>query len=334
MSLYNSIRLIVNAFLVLLIVLTIIWFLIERRKDKLDKRLKKYTINQEENSHSLFDVITNTFYSWRSAFGHLLKKSSSLKKYALKYEKFIDKRKSKMEAMDYVSTKFILAFLLIFVLIVSNVLQNSQAELYQIAIAFLLGFYSLDVILIGKKKYVLHEMENDLLKAITIMNNAFKSGRSIVQTIDIVGHELDGPLKDEFIMMHHDLEYGLDIQTVFERMEKRVDLKEIGYIKTSLTILNQTGGNIVSVFSSIEKTVFNNKKLKDELKNLSAASKALYRLLSFIPLIFVLLIYVLDPTYFIPLFNTTLGIIILILLIALYISYILVVRKIIRLKEY
>ena len=154
-------------------------------------------------------------------------------------------------------------------------------------------------------------MENDLLKAITIMNNSFKSGRSIYETIEIVAKEIDGPLKKEFILMHRDMEYGLDIESVFDRFNKRVNLKEVGYITTSLTILNKTGGNIVSVFSSIEKTVFSNKKLKDELNNLSAASKALYRILVIIPIIFSLIIYILDPNYFIPLITSTLGLIIL-----------------------
>ena len=61
--------------------------------------------------------------------------------------------------------------------------------------------------------------------------------------------------------MYEDLEYGLEIEAVFKRFSLRVDLKEVKYITTSLTILNKTGGNIVDVFSSIEKTVFNNKKL-------------------------------------------------------------------------
>ena len=64
------------------------------------------------------------------------------------------------------------------------------------------------------------------------------------------------------------------------------------------------------MFSSIEKTVFNNKKLEDELHNLSAASKALYRILIFIPIVFTFVIYILDNNYFNPLFTNPLGILI------------------------
>ncbi len=335
MSFYDSIRLIINVVLVLIVIIVIIWFFLELRREKLNKRLNNYTINSKSEQNSFFDLIQNSYIKWRSMISSKLKKSKSLVNYSQRYEKFIDKNKpGAMDKMDYVSTKYILSFLAIIILIISDVIQNRELTFLQIIVAFSLGFFSLDVFLISRKRYVKYLMENDLLKAITIMNNSFKSGRSIYETIHIVATEIDGPLKEEFILMERDLDYGLEIETVFQRFNRRVNLKEVGYITTSLTILNKTGGNIVAVFSSIEKTVFNNKKLQDELRNLSAASKALYRLLVFIPLVFVLIIYILDPTYFMPLFNTTLGLIILSIIITIYITYIIVVKKIIKLKEY
>ena len=335
MSFYDSIRFIINIILVLNVVGIIIWFLLEFRREKLSKRLNNYTINNDIDSNSFFDIIQNTYIKWRSMLSNRLKKSKSLVNYSLKYEKFIDKNKpGAMDKMDYVSTKFILSLLAIIILIISDVIQNREINFLQIVVAFSLGFFSLDIFLFSKRRYVNYLMENDLLKAITIMNNSFKSGRSIYETIHIVATEIDGPLKEEFILMERDLDYGLEIETVFQRFNKRVNLKEVGYITTSLTILNKTGGNIVSVFSSIEKTVFNNKKLQDELRNLSAASKALYRLLVVIPLIFILIIYILDPTYFMPLFSTPLGLVIISIIIIIYISYIIIVKKIIKLKEY
>lgn len=333
MSLYDSIKLIVNIILVMVFVIFIIWFLKEIRINKLNKRINCYSIASDNMRHSLFDIITNYFLNIRKKISKLLSKSAYLNKYSLKYEKYIDKRVSRMIPMDYVSSKFILGLLFIFILIVSSVIQNDTITFPKIFVAFTLGFFSLDVILLSKKKIIKHQMKNDLLKAITIMNNSFKSGRSIVQTIKIVSDEIDGPLKDEFKKMYEDLSYGLEIEAVFERFNSRVNLKEVKYITTSLAILNKTGGNIVDVFASIEKTVFNNKKLEDELHNLSAASKALYRILVVVPFIFTLIIYVLDSTYFSPLFTNPLGILVIVLIVLLYVLYIIIVKKIIKVRE-
>ncbi len=335
MSLYDSIKIIVNIILIMVFIIFVIWFLKQIRINKLNKRINTYTItNVLDNRHSLFDIITKCIIGVRERFSKDLAKSTFLKKYSLKYEKYIDKKKPGIHnPMDYISLKFILSILAIFILIVSCVIQNTDIDFLKIIVASCLGFFSLDVILLSKGTIIKHQMKNDLLKAITIMNNSFKSGRSIVQTIKIVSDEIDGPLKEEFKKMYEDLSYGLEIEAVFARFNARVDLKEIKYITTSLTILNKTGGNIVDVFASIEKTVFNNKKLEDELHNLSAASKALYRILVFIPLIFTIVIYLLDSTYFMPLLSSPLGIAIIFLIVVLYILYIIIVKKIIKVKE-
>lgn len=334
MSLYDSIKLTVNIILIMIFIIFIVWFLRQVKINKLNKRVNTYTITSDDNRHSLFDIITNFVVNTRKKLSKSLSKSAYLKKYSLKYEKYIDKKKPGIhDPMEYVATKFILSIFAIFILIVSTVLQNDSISFIKIFIAFCLGFFSLDIMLLSRGKYVEHQMKNDLLKAITIMNNSFKSGRSIVQTIKIVSDEIDGPLKEEFKKMYEDLSYGLEIEAVFSRFNARVNLKEVKYITTSLTILNKTGGNIVDVFSSIEKTVFNNKKLEDELHNLAAASKALYRILVFIPIIFTVIIYILDNSYFMPLFTNPLGIVIIAVIVVIYILYIVIVKRIIKVKE-
>ena len=335
MSFYDSIKLIVNIMMILMALVFIIWFLKEIRYTKLNERLNKYTIINNSHRHSLFDIIKNGVTRFREKVSKILYKSNYFKKYSLKYEKFIDKNKDEItDPMDYVSIKFILSFVFVIILIISEVIQNDHITISKFIIAFTLGYFALDIFLLSKRKYVNRQMKNDLLKAITIMNNSFKSGRSIIQTIEIVSREIDGPLKEEFMLVYHDLEYGLELEEAFKRFNSRVDLKEMNYITTSLTILNKTGGNIIDVFSSIEKTVFNNQKLEDELRNLSASSKALYHILVFVPIVFILVIYLLDPTYFMPLFTNSLGIIIIFIIFIIYITYIVLVKKIIKIKEY
>ena len=334
MSLYDSIKLVVNIVLIMVILVFVVWFIRQIKISKLNKRINSHTITSDDNRHSLSDVIYNFVVNTRKKLSKELSKSNYLKKYSLKYEKYIDKRKPGIhDSMEYVAAKFICAFIGIIILIISSALQNDAITLGKIIISFSLGFFAVDILLLSKDKIVEHQMKNDLLKAITIMNNSFKSGRSIIQTVKIVSDEIDGPLKEEFKKMYEDLSYGLEIEAVFSRFNSRVNLKEVKYITTSLTILNKTGGNIVDVFSSIEKTVFTNKKLDDELHNLSASSKALYRILVFIPLVFTLLIYLLDSSYFMPLFSSALGIMIIATIIVLYIVYIILVKRIIKVKE-
>ena len=103
-----------------------------------------------------------------------------------------------------------------------------------------------------------------MLRAIIIMNNAFKSGKSTIQAVEIASKKLAKPISSEFKRMHQEMKYGLSVDVVFDRFAKRINLEEAEYLSSSLTILNRTGGNIVAVFNSIEKTLFDKMKLKEE----------------------------------------------------------------------
>lgn len=336
MSFYDSLKIIVNLSIIIIIGIIIWWFCKERRINKLEKRLGKYALETRKNQeYSLFDYLSDFYIRTQNKLNKILKKSQVLKDYSKKYEKYINRRKDhKSDPMNYIAAKFICSIILLILVIFTDALQNANFDLLRMMLALLIGFYIPDVILLSRKLLVKKSLENDLLKAVTIMNNSFKSGRSIMQTIEIVADELEeGPLKKEFKQMVIDLNYGLTFEEVFRRLEDRIKLEELKYISTSLSILNKTGGNIVKVFSSIEKTFFNNRKLDEELKNLTASSKFLYHVLTFIPIIFTILIYLLDPTYFNPLFTNIIGYIILFIVIMLYVSYIFVVKKVINIKE-
>ena len=321
--------------LLFMLALMFYYYLLLRRKISINKRLLKYSVYHEDNSPKLFDNIGSLITRFIQKISKLLYKSKFLTKYSLKYQKYINKEnKDYIDKMDYVSEKLIIGIIFLLIIFVFEIIKNQNVSYLQMIMSFLIGFYTVDIFLISKNKLLKRERENDLLKAITIMNNSFKSGRSIMQSIELVSKELDSPLGLEFKKMYVDLTYGLSLDVVFQRFEDRVKLNDVKYITTSLTILNNTGGNIVKVFESVEKTFFNNKKLSDELKNLTASSKFLYYVLLFIPIIFIILIYILDNTYFNPLFESTLGILIMITCLVLYITYIIVVKKVMKLGDY
>ena len=164
------------------------------------------------------------------------------------------------------------------------------------------------------------------------MNNAFKAGKSTIQAVEIASNSLPKPISIEFRRIYQDLSFGISSDVAFNRFAKRVNLEEARYISSSLTILNKTGGNIINVFSSIERTLFDKKSLETELHNSTSASNLVVKVLMIIPIIFVMIIYILSPGYFSPLFTSPLGFIILIVMWIMFIIYIYLLNKIMKVK--
>ncbi len=332
---YNTYVFIIQILIIITLLVVAIFLMKLTVASRYERRIKKYAIDSiYDTSASYFDRANYIYLKIRSKLSNHLKKIKIFNTYSLKYEKYTDKTKIiPEEAMDYISLKILAGIAFLLVVIVSDVLRYKQMTFIQLFGSFLLGFFIPDLFLIAKKKLLEITIKNDILKAVIIMNNAFKSGRSTMQAIQIVSEELTGPISNEFKKMYIDLTFGLSLEDVFARFSKRVNIEEVKYITTSLTILNKTGGNIVKVFSSIERSFFNSRKMEEELKSLTASAKAIHKILVGIPIFLYVIIFFLNPTYFIPMFQNPIGIIIMLLIVILYITYIFIIRKIMDIKE-
>ena len=325
---------IVQTIIMIILALVIFYLIIYNKTLNLERRISKYSIEAiKDDSVSLFDFLSKFYNDLVVGLSSKLRKSHFLRNYASKYNKYITYENEKtVSNMDYVSNKFYISFAFIFVIFLARIIEGVMPSYYDILISGLLGFFVLDIYFkitdyIKKKK-----VEQDLLNAIIIMNNAFRSGRSTIQAIEIVSKELTGPIKQEFKKMHLEISYGLSLDVVFDRFSKRVDSEEVDYITSSLSILNKTGGNIIKVFASIEKMLFNKRKLKQEMKSLTSSANMLSKMLLFMPFVFVILISLLNPNYFMPLINTTLGNIILFFIIGIYVLYVIIVNRIMKVR--
>ena len=316
----------VEGMLLGLIIVLIVFVLAAKRSFDLEKRITRFSISSiTDRQVSFFDKLYEQYDIFLDKFSNFLSKFKLLVKYSKVYELYTDKPGD--NPIIFISRKFIDAFLAVLLTIISDVLRRADINVIQILAAFIIGFFIPDIFILIKYFQRRKRIENDMFKAVLIMSNAFKSGRSIMQAVKIVSEELDGPISDEFKKMYVDLNYGLDLDMVFQRLSARTNLEETKYIASSLVILNKTGGNVVQVFNSIERNFYERKKLKDELKSVSAASILVFIILILIPPIIMIVISALNRSYFAPLLTTHLGRMILFAIIILYLIYIFVIIR-------
>ncbi len=310
------------------------WFLNEKQTAKLRKRFDSFSLkSNSEYEISFLDSFASKAESFVKKYSKVLQKSHVLQDYSKKYEKYISyEEKETKKSMDFISIKFLIGFFFVFLQIIVDVFKISKGNVLTYLLSFLIGFFMIDIILLLEYKKKRQEMEEDLLKAIMIMNNSFKSGKNIMQAIGTVKNELEGPISDEFKKIYMDITYGLSLEVVFSRFYERVKLEDAKLIASSLTLLNKTGGNIIRVFETIEKSFFTKKRMHDELNSLTASSIFVFRVLVALPPLFTAMILLLNPMYFNPLFKTPIGILLLASIILLYSLYIRTIKRILEVK--
>ena len=318
----------IQILIVFSIVLIITFLIMLDSAIRLRKRITKNSIryNKSKNTSSLFD---NIYDSYLLFVKKQRKKMSNLfPKLGKKYDKYVTDDTTR--GIDFITHKIVICIIFIILVILTSAIQGKLINIYQIIFSLIFGFYILDIILylvnINRKK----KIENDMLQAIIIMNNAFKAGKSTIQAVEIAYKKLPKPINMEFKRILDELRYGLRVDAAFDRFAKRVNIPEAEYLSSSLTILNKTGGNIIGVFNSIEKTLFDKKKLKEELKNSTTVSKLVTKILLVIPALVVLIIYILDSSYFDPFFNSPVGILMLGFALVMFIIYAYLLEKIVK----
>ena len=300
-----------------------------------ERRVSSFSMeNDQQEVVSFTDILISAFVRLVKWTSKKLSKLVTMQHYATRFEKrLILSEDAYFDSMDYVSFKFYVMFLVQILYIISIAIKPSFFNSYVLLLISVISFFFVDLLVVfffSRKKKL---MEDQLLQAIVIMNNAFKSGKNITQAVNIVQKELPNPIKKEFEIIAKDISYGLDLTVVFSRFANRIKINEAKYITSSLSLLNKTGGNIVTVFNMIERTFYERLKINNELKSLTAASRFLYHLLMFLPFIFILVIVVLNPSYFMPLITTPIGYIIDVLVLILYVTYMLFIRKIMKVDE-
>ena len=326
----SLIIIVIQIVLVFAIIAIITFFIRLNDSIKMDKRISKYSINGSKSKYdkSYYDIVLDGYRSFvKKQRRKINKLFPSLVK---KYDKYVTD--GEVRAVDYVTHKLVISLLFIILTIVATVIQGKFITILQFLLSMILGFYILDIVLFITNKFKKKKIENDMLRAIIIMNNAFKSGKSTIQAVEIASEKLSKPISLEFKRMYQEMKYGLSVDVVFDRFARRMKLEEAEYLSSSLTILNRTGGNIVAVFDSIEKTLFDKKKLKEELKNSTTVSKLLVKILLVVPIVFVLIIYMLNPNYFDPFFESTTGYVLLFIIFVLFIVYAYLLQRIVKVE--
>lgn len=329
----SNIELTIIQIIIMIVLFCIIILLLRQRKAiEYERRIARYSISPlEYKDKSFADIVYDKYYKEVTKLSKILNRSKFITKKSLKYEKYLGYLPN-FEVIDFISNKIIISIIYIIITIFSITLQTRVVTILELIINLTIGYYLLDIYLYYRQKYMKKVIEKQVLKAVIVMNNAFKAGKSTMQAIYIASQELAPPLNYEFKRMYNEMQYGLSIDVVFDRLSKRVDNEAIQYLASSLIILNKTGGNIIKVFSSIERTLFDNQKLNEELKNLTASSNIIVKILLCIPFIFTFLIFILSPTYFNPLFESSLGHVVILLIILIFVSYIWFLQKIMKVK--
>ena len=171
-----------------------------------------------------------------------------------------------------------------------------------------------------------------MVDALSLMSNGLKSGLSIVQSLGLVSQEMANPIQQEFTLVLSENKLGVSLEEAFLNLSKRIKADDVEMFVTSINILKETGGNLAETFDTIVMTIRERIKVENKIAAMTAQGMMQGYFVIAIPPLLGMVFYQTDPEFMKPLFSTTLGWLIVMVIIGLEVVGFFVMRKVCQIE--
>lgn len=148
---------------------------------------------------------------------------------------------------------------------------------------------------------------NDFADAIDIMVRGLKSGLPINDAMKVISNETPPPVGPEFLEIVEGQRVGITIDQGIDRMYERMPLAEVNFLGIVMNIQSKTGGNLAEALNNLSKVLRDRKKMKAKIRAMSQEAKASAAIIGSLPFCIMGALTVLNPAYLNPLWDTTIG---------------------------
>jgi tight adherence protein B len=198
-------------------------------------------------------------------------------------------------------------------------------------VGFLLGGAPIFYVL-AKRKQRFGRFEQGLPEAIDLIVSALRAGHSLVSALGLVADESPDPIGPEFKICFDEQNYGLDLRTAMDNLVVRVPLQDLRIIVTAILIQRSSGGNLAEVLDKAAYLVRERFKLRRQVRTHTAQGRLTGWILSFLPVVLGMALYLVNPKTMSLLWHRDLGIKLLYSAGVMTIIGALVIRKIVNME--
>jgi tight adherence protein B len=171
----------------------------------------------------------------------------------------------------------------------------------------ILGFFVPRIYLNFRKRQRLNAFNDQLGDTITLLANSLRSGFTIVQSMKTVAEQLPDPIAAEFYRVTQEIGLGLHYEEALNNMLRRVPSDDLDLMITAVNIQGRVGGNLAEILDTIGHTIRERIRIKGEIRVLTAQQMISGYILTALPLLLALVLYLINKTYISRMFSDPCG---------------------------
>jgi|SRR5579862_216924 len=146
----------------------------------------------------------------------------------------------------------------------------------------------------SKRYYRFKEL---LPEALDTMVAAIRAGHSFNSALGMTARESLEPIRGEFRQCFDEQNFGLDLRTSLANLEHRVPLPDIRIMVAAILIQRETGGNLTEILERCAYLVREEFRLQRQVRVHTAQGRLTGWILSILPPVLGLLLYLVNPSH-------------------------------------
>lgn len=193
-----------------------------------------------------------------------------------------------------------------------------------VAVGVLIGLFrfgfSLGPIVLGVVGYVIpplvvaylqrrrQQLFNDQLgSTLQLISNSLKTGYAIDRALETVAQKSQPPTSTEFERVATEITLGTSVEDALSSLLLRINSPDLEFIVTAILLHVRVGGNLAEVLDNISDTLRDRVQTKRDMSVLTAQSRASATIITGLPILLALGLYVFVPGYYAPMTSTLVG---------------------------
>jgi len=188
--------------------------------------------------------------------------------------------------------------LIILLLILSGAALGSGRILLIATFAFMLGagipllYFQMRAGRMRKK------MEEQFPVALDVFVRGLRAGHPIAAALDLLTVEMPDPIGSQFGIAVDEVTYGADLRDALSAMADRWDLDDMRMFVVSLSVQNETGGNLAEILENLSRVIRERASMMLKVRALSSEGRMTATMLTGLPVVAFVILFIGNPRFY------------------------------------
>lgn len=156
----------------------------------------------------------------------------------------------------------------------------------------------------SKRRATFADQLDDTLQ---LLSGNLRAGHGLSQAIDAVSRFAETPTAEEFARIANETRIGRDLGDVLMNTADRMQSDDFKWAAQAIGINRETGGNLSEVLLRTAATIRERNQIRRQVKALSAEGRMSASILLGLPVVVFGVVFILQPNYLAPFFETPMG---------------------------